>query len=127
MSHIAAGFLYNSPTAGKVRVDESYDMNIASSIFDYTNISADGLVSNILYTFTPTIASPPSIFSDYVNPAFPIFTQDILVNNSAVFTGLTHRDKNGQVTSVSSIFVKVLCHLLTLMPSGLFYIRTQFL
>jgi len=83
-------------------------MNIGSSIFDYTNVSAGGLVSNILYTFSPTIASPPSIFNDYVNPAFPIFTQDILANNSAVFTGLTHRAKNGQVASVSHSLGNVL-------------------
>ena len=105
MSHIGAGFLYNSPTAGKVRVDESYDMNIASSIFDYTNTSANGLVSNILYSFTPSIASPPSIFSDYVNPNFPLFTPGILEVNGAVFTGLTHRAKNGQVASVSTSFI----------------------
>jgi hypothetical protein len=102
-------------------------MSIASSIFDYTNMSADGLVSNILYTFTPTLASPPSIFSDYVNPAFPIFTPDILANNSAVFTGLTHRDKNGQVASVSSLCVDMPWPLLTFDSSGLFYIKIRFL
>jgi hypothetical protein len=105
VSHIAAGFLYNSPTAGKVRVDESYDTSIASSIFDYTNTSANGLVSNILYTFTPSIAFPPSVFSDYINPGFPIFTQDILQANGAIFTGLTHRAKNGRAASVSCLRV----------------------
>jgi hypothetical protein len=80
-------------------------MNIASSIFDYTNISANGLVSNILYSFTPSIASPPNIFSDYVNPNFPLFTTDILGTNGAVFTGLTHSAKNGQVASVRTSFI----------------------
>ncbi|CZR50252.1 uncharacterized protein PAC_00124 [Phialocephala subalpina] len=104
ISHITGGFLYNSPTAGKVRVDQSYDMNIGSSIFDYTNISSNGLVSNIMYLFTPSIASPPSIFSDYVNSNFPLFTQDMLQTNGAVFTGLTHRDKNGKVASWSFLY-----------------------
>jgi hypothetical protein len=77
-------------------------MNTASSLFDYSNISSEGLVSNILYTFSPSIASPPTIFEGYVNPNFPLFTVDILSSNSAVFTGLVKRDKNGVVASVSN-------------------------
>ncbi|KAF8849594.1 hypothetical protein BDZ45DRAFT_772282 [Acephala macrosclerotiorum] len=104
VSHITGGFLYNSPTAGKVRVDQSYDMNIGSSIFDYTNISLNGLVSNIMYLFTPSIASPPSILSDYVNSNFPLFTQDILQTRGAVFAGLTRRDKSGEAASWSFLY-----------------------
>jgi hypothetical protein len=102
ISNIGAGFLYNSPTAMKVRADVTFGLNIGTSIFDYTNISADGLVSNILYTFSPSLASSPNIFSEYVNPGFPLFTQDILQVNGAVFTGLVESPKNGQVASVST-------------------------
>ena len=78
-------------------------MTIASSIFDYTNISSEGLVSNILYSYSPSIASKPTIFSDYVNSNFPLFTEDVLKSNGAVFTGLTTRDKIGKVSSVSHL------------------------
>ncbi|CZR68724.1 uncharacterized protein PAC_18623 [Phialocephala subalpina] len=78
LSHIAARFL-SSPTAKK-----------------------DCLVSNILYEFSPSIASPPTIFSGYVNPGFPLPNEDILVGSNAVFAGFVKRNKNGIVASVSS-------------------------
>ena len=103
LSHISAGVLYNSPTANKVRADESYDMNIASSLFDYNNLSSDGLVSNTVYDFTPSILSKPIIFNGYVDSNYPLFTQDILQSNSGVFTGVVDRPMNGKVYSVSLI------------------------
>ena len=75
-------------------------MNIASSLFDYSNTSSDGLVSNVLYSLTPTIRSSPEIFNDFVNPNFPLFMQDFLQSNNAVFTGLIDRPKNGKTASV---------------------------
>ncbi|PMD49643.1 uncharacterized protein K444DRAFT_712649, partial [Hyaloscypha bicolor E] len=104
LSHITAGYIYSSPRALKVRADEAYALNLASSIFDYNNISSSGLVSNIMYSFTPSIASSPTVFNDYVNPSFPLFTEDILVQNSAVFTGLVRRDMNGVVASWSILY-----------------------
>jgi hypothetical protein len=58
-----------------------------------------------MYSFTPSIASSPTVFNDYVNPGFPLLTEDILVQNSAVFTGLVRRDMNGVVASVCDFFV----------------------
>ena len=80
-------------------------MNIASSLFDYTNISSDGLVSNTLYTLSPSVLSKPEVFSDYVNPGFPLFTEDILISNNAAFTGLVDRSRNGNgvVASVGNV------------------------
>lgn len=102
ISHITSGFLYNSPTLKKVRVDEAYDTTIASSLFNYNNISSDGLVSNIMYSFSPSIASKPTFFSDFVNPNFPLFAEDMLVSNEAVYTGLIERANSGIVASVNS-------------------------
>lgn len=101
ISHISAGFLYNSPAAKKVRVDEAYNMNIASSLFDYNNLSSDGFASNTLYDLTSSILSKPEVFSAYVNSGFPLFTEDILLSNNAVFTGLVDRPLHGTVASVS--------------------------
>ena len=103
-------------------------MTIASSLFDYTNISSKGLVSNVQYSLTPTIQSPPMIFNAFVNPSFPLFTKDVLQSNSAVFTGLTNRPKNGKVASVGlrKDGYRTPCLWLTLSPSGLSYTKIQF-
>ena len=76
-------------------------MNIASSLFDYNNVSSYGLVSNIVYSLTPSVLSKPTIFNDFVNPSFPLFTKDILQTNNGVFSGLVDRPMSGQVASVS--------------------------
>ncbi len=101
MSHIASGYIYNSPSNHKIRVDEAFDSNFASSLFDYTDISSDGLVSNTLYTLAPCIAATPQFWHGYVMPVFPLFTSDILVTSNAVFTGIVDDRFNGRVASVS--------------------------
>ncbi len=101
MSHIASGYIYNSPSNQKIRVDEAFDSNFASSLFDYTDISSDGLVSNTLYTLAPCIAATPQFWQGYVMPVFPLFSSDILVTCNAVFTGVVDDRFNGKVASVS--------------------------
>jgi hypothetical protein len=101
LSHIAAGFLYNSPSNAKVRADLSYDVTIGTSVFDFKNTS-HGLVSNTLITYSPSLAGKPTVFQDYVNSDFPLFTGDVLQTNQAVFTGFQEREYNGMTASVGS-------------------------
>lgn len=102
VSHITSGFMYNSPANSKVRVDESFDLNIGTSVFDFKNTS-HGLVSNTLITYSPSLAAKPAVFQDYVNSDFPLFTADILQTGQAVFTGMVEREYNGMVASVSKV------------------------
>ncbi|KAJ6784404.1 hypothetical protein PWT90_09465 [Aphanocladium album] len=97
LSHIASGFINNSPSKGFVRVDEVYGSsdgafgsNLASSIFNYANLTKDGLVDNTLTTYTSN-RSAPTVWRGYVNSNFPIFEKDLLVKAGAVFGGLTRR------------------------------------
>ncbi|KAJ9639322.1 hypothetical protein H2199_006355 [Coniosporium tulheliwenetii] len=99
VSHIASGYIYNSPSNQKVRADVTSDSGFASSLFDYTNISSEGLVSNTLYNLEPCIAAPPQLWQGYVNPTFPLFSTDILVTSNAVFGGIVDDQFNGKVAS----------------------------
>ncbi|KAH8903622.1 hypothetical protein BR93DRAFT_918372 [Coniochaeta sp. PMI_546] len=90
LSHITTGFINNSPSARFVRVDEAYDGNLASSFFNYANVSEQGLVDNTLTTYNSN-STTPDVWRGYVNSNFPIFQQDILVKAGAVFGGLVHR------------------------------------
>lgn len=86
VSHIASGYWYNSAAAGKVRVDESYDGAFASSLFDYTDIDADGKVLNRMRTVETSVGNEPSCFSEHVaDPGFPLVTADILQIYDATF------------------------------------------
>jgi hypothetical protein len=102
VSNIASGFIYNSPSQAKVRVDEAFDSTFASSLFDYTNITQGG-VANQIWSLSPAITSPPQCFEDYVNPAFPLITEDLLVANNAIYAGMTYDSFAGDVTLVSSV------------------------
>jgi hypothetical protein len=101
VSNIASGFIYNSPSQGKVRVDEAFELTFASSLFDYSNITQTG-VANQLWSLSPAITSPPQCFQDYVNPAFPLITDDLLVANNAIYAGMTYDSFAGDVALVSS-------------------------
>ncbi|MCJ1403214.1 hypothetical protein MMC11_006437 [Xylographa trunciseda] len=96
ISHIASGFLYSSPSQLKVRVDEAYDSGFGSSLFDYTNVTAEG-VDNVQWILNPAITSPPDCFRGPVNPAFPLFAKDFLVTNGAVFAGVVSDTYAGEV------------------------------
>ena len=100
VSHIASGTIYFSSSNQKVRADAAYTASLQSSLFDYTNVSSDGRVSNKVYTFTPNVATKPALFSDYVVPGFPLWEADTLVKSSAVYGGLVDDRDMGTVTSV---------------------------
>lgn len=103
VSNIASGFIYNSPSNGIVRVDEAFDSTFASSLFDYGNVTEEGGVSNRLWSLSPAITSPAECFSDFVAPAFPLISPDILVTNGAIYAGTTYDAFAGEVALVSSI------------------------
>ena len=100
LSHIASGFIYSSPSQQKVRVDEAYDSALGSSLFDYTNITQEG-VANRQWLLDPAITSPPSLFQGYVTPAFPLIARDLLVTSGAVFGGVVNDPYVGEVSTVS--------------------------
>lgn len=98
------GYLYNSPSQNKVRVDEAYDTVIGSSLFDYNDVTEEG-VANTLWTLSPSIASTPEAFVGYVQPAFPLIPSDFLVAASAVYAGVVNDPYVGKkVTAVSLLF-----------------------
>ncbi|KAB8069454.1 hypothetical protein BDV29DRAFT_50558 [Aspergillus leporis] len=99
MSHITTGHIYNSPEQGKVRVDQAHEGTLASSLFNYGNVSENGLVDNTMVSFTEDF-NKPGVFHGYVHQNFPLWTTDVLVQNKAVFGGLVERDfVSGKVAS----------------------------
>ena len=48
ITHIGAGTIYASTTAGKLRMDVAYEGNLASSLFDYSRANADGSIPNMM-------------------------------------------------------------------------------
>jgi hypothetical protein len=100
VSHIASGFIYNSPSLSKVRVDEAYDSTLGSSLFDYTNVTQEG-VANQLWSLSPAVTSPPECFQGFSNPAFPLISEDILVANEAIYGGVMYDAFAGEVALVS--------------------------
>ncbi|KAJ6002787.1 hypothetical protein N7451_005334 [Penicillium sp. IBT 35674x] len=90
LSHITAGYISNLPSLGVVLVDEASDSGLASSLFDYANTTQDGLVDNTLSTYSSN-SSSVEVWRGYVNSAFPLFAQDFLVTNNAIFGGLVKR------------------------------------
>ncbi|KAF7513928.1 hypothetical protein GJ744_006542 [Endocarpon pusillum] len=98
VSHIASGFVYNSPSQRKVRVDEAYDSTFGSSLLDYTNVTQEG-VANRLWTLSPAITSPPACFEGFTNPAFPLISDDFLVANNAIYGGEMDDALSGKVSS----------------------------
>lgn len=104
VSHIAAGYWYNSVSQGKVRVDETYDQGFGSSLFDYNNVTSSGEVLNKQYLIGPSVGSNPTCFNEHVAaPGFPLVTVDFLRNLNAVFGGVVQDPYVGWVQSVSPI------------------------
>jgi len=98
ISHIASGYLYTSPSQLKVRVDEAYDSGFGSSLFDYTNVTAEG-VENIQWILSPAITSPADCVRGAVSPAFPLLADDFLVTNNAIFAGVVDDAYVGKVVA----------------------------
>lgn len=84
-------------------MDEAYDTVLGSSLFDYHNVTDQG-VSNILWTLTPAVASEPEFFTGFVQPAFPLISADFLVAANAVYAGIVQDPYVGEVTAVSFLF-----------------------
>lgn len=90
LSHITTGYITNSPSQGVVRAVEAFDGNMASSLFNYKNVTQDGLVDNTMITYHPN-STEPEVWRGYVNSGFPLFSEDILIQGGAVFVGLVQR------------------------------------
>ena len=91
LSHITTGYIDNAPSEGFVRVDEAFDGQLASSFFDYSNVTDSGLVDNTMTTYNHN-STTPSVWRGYVNSNFPIFQKNILVEAGAVYERLVQRD-----------------------------------
>ncbi|GFF28316.1 hypothetical protein IFM51744_00519 [Aspergillus udagawae] len=102
LSHITTGFISNSPSQRFVRVDEAFNGSLASSFFNYANTTQEGLVDNTLTTFGPK-SNEPAIWRGFVNSNFPLFPEDILVKNGAVFGGLIRRQFNKDLVAAWNI------------------------
>lgn len=103
LSHVTQGYIFNSPSKQQVRVDEAFEGTLASSIFNYANISQEGQVENILTSTTSSSLKNPEQFRGYVTPNFPLWAEGSL--QDAVFTGLVKRDfVSGKAASVSAVF-----------------------
>jgi hypothetical protein len=101
LSHITAGYIVNSPTRKLVRVDEAYDGGLASSLFNYANVTDGGLVDNTLTTYGGASPDQITVWRGFVNSNFPLFSADLLAQSGAVFGGLMARELiRGQVASV---------------------------
>ena len=85
LSHIMTGYIDSSPTTKIMRMVEAYDDAPASSVFNYANVTTDGLVDNFMTIYNGT---KPYLQQGYVNSNYPIFEKDFLVKNDAVFRGL---------------------------------------
>ena len=101
VSHITAGYWYNSAEHGKIRVDEAYDGSLASSLCDFTDMNADGGIMNHLITVGPSMGSEPSCFDDYLQaPGFPLITEDFLKSANATFGGVIQEPLLGVTQTV---------------------------
>ncbi|KAH6971084.1 hypothetical protein BKA56DRAFT_495308 [Ilyonectria sp. MPI-CAGE-AT-0026] len=108
LSHITTGYITNSPSQGFVRAVEAFDGNMASSLFNYKNVTQDGLVDNTMTTYYPKSAKP-EVWRGYVNSGFPLFSEDILIQGGAVFVGLVQRQFiDGRVAAWSLLYQGVI-------------------
>ncbi|KAF8590385.1 hypothetical protein K439DRAFT_1627892 [Ramaria rubella] len=88
-NHIVAGFAYYSTSQNKIRADGASNGTLFSSLFDFTNQSAAGEVSNRQTIFTGGVKeSQSTCFSEFVIPGEQLFTADMLNSTQAVFIGL---------------------------------------
>ncbi|KAK5093303.1 hypothetical protein LTR70_005019 [Exophiala xenobiotica] len=105
VSHIASGYWYNSAAHGKVRVDETYDGAFGSSLFDYTDVDANGQVLNKLWTVETSVGNVPACFVEHVADAgFPLITADLLKIYQASFGGVVNDPYVGYVQSWNFLY-----------------------
>jgi hypothetical protein len=91
VSNIAAGYILTSPSKGIVRAYITSNGGLQSSVFNYANVTDQGLVDNVVTTYPDNSAGPPTVWRDFVNSNYPIFEATILQKSGAVFAGLVER------------------------------------
>ncbi|KAJ4302881.1 hypothetical protein N0V90_001772 [Kalmusia sp. IMI 367209] len=91
ITNIAAGYILNSPSQKTVRVYVTSKIGLESSNFDYANVTDEGLVDNIVTTYSDDSENTTNVWRDYVNSNFPIFDKTILADSGAVYAGLVER------------------------------------
>ena len=95
---------------GKVRADQAYNSVLGSSLFDYTNMTAEGLVWNALWEVRPNVKAEPKIWTGYVLPAFPLWKNNTLAEMGAVFMGVIEDPDMETVATVScALFLCFIC------------------
>ena len=81
-------------------MDAAFDGVLQSSLFDYSTLTEEGLVTNRLYTLSPSVGAEPQCDELPVVPTFPLFLPEVLVTNEAVYAGTDVDHFNGVVTKV---------------------------
>ena len=85
-------------------MDLTYNGNLGSSLFNYNNVTNDG-VSNIQWLLTPAITSMPTFFDGYVqNPGFPLLSADLLTAGSAVYAGVYEDPDSGTLSKWNILY-----------------------
>lgn len=103
-NHITTGYIRNTPSKKLVTVDQTTEQGVSTSVFDFSNTTAQGLVDNTLTSIVNGDFAKPDVWRGYVNPIFPLFTDSFLVDSKAVFNGLVSRPlQTGKVASVSAL------------------------
>lgn len=97
-NNIISGFMYMSPTLKKIRLDGAYDIRLEASIFDFSNATADGLVSNVIFSFVGGLTNP-TCSSYFVPPFIPLVPPNILSVTGAVYTGVQNDEIHGAVST----------------------------
>ncbi|RHZ43941.1 uncharacterized protein CDV56_102991 [Aspergillus thermomutatus] len=106
LSHVTSGYIYFSPSQGIVRADEAFDGAMATSVFDYDNMTADGLVDNTMTSFGFDMR--PVVWRGYVLSNYPLFAEDMLVQGGATFGGLVERDiVRGRVAAWNLMYASI--------------------
>ncbi|KID98644.1 hypothetical protein MAJ_05300, partial [Metarhizium majus ARSEF 297] len=104
LSHIQTGYMYNSPAKNLVRVDETFEDGLATSVFNFANVTEDRRVDNTLTSVFKDFAHP-QVWRGYVNTNYPLIGADFLAKAGAVFSGLVERDFiAGRVASWSIMY-----------------------
>jgi len=105
--HIVSGFLYLSPSQGKIRLDAAGNGRFESSLFDFTNTTSEGLVSNVILSYAGGVTSSTCSYY-YVSPFIIPFPANILQTTGAVYTGYQHDELHGQVTTWTFPYTNVI-------------------
>ncbi|OAA43777.1 hypothetical protein NOR_04352 [Metarhizium rileyi] len=108
LSHIQIGYMYNAPSKNMVRADEVFEDGLATSVFNFANVTSDGLVDNTLTSVFRDFAHP-DVWRGYVRTNYPLIRADFLISSEAVFSGLVERALiPGKVASWSVMYLGVI-------------------